>query len=536
MCQGQRLPAWGAECVRHLLASSQAEPVLFIKDVSEPRAPVWSAQEVLYRFYAEHWVRRRSRALQMVELADELAQIEQLEWDGHGASESFSAEEVIRIRSCGLDFILCFGARSLRGEVLRIPRFGVWSYRHGRGTAPCFWEVFAGEPKTRAVLQKLSTGAEADLDLRQGYFGTCRASWVNNIDRAFLGSADWCARACAEISASEREPLRHQPSSGQGWVDRSPNNGELLRFLLRSGSHMFAKLWELLFHVEVWNVGFSANSVEEIVRDAAVDAETVTWCRPHKSGNFIADPFVFTDQGEHHVLVEDYDRGKGRICTLVKPQAAQQLDFTVGFEESYHMSYPCIFCEDGVTYCIPETYQWGRVGLYKRVNDSWELVRTILEGQPVVDPTLFKYGELYWLLFTLQNDGAWGNLKLYAYHAESLHGEWRAHCLNPVKCDIGSSRPAGSPVWVDGQLYRPSQDCSVTYGGAVVMNRIVKLSPTEFEEVEAARIKPMKDGPYPDGLHTINPMGTETVIDSKTFLFSPLAWRQNWGRLHEVFR
>ncbi len=35
---------------------------------------------------------------------------------------------------------------------------------------------------------------------------------------------------------------------------------------------------------------------------------------------------------------------------------------------------------------------------------------------------------------------------------------------------------------LDGALYRPAQDCSVTYGGAVVINRIDRLTPEEFSE------------------------------------------------------
>jgi hypothetical protein len=291
-----------------------------------------------------------------------------------------------------------------------------------------------------------------------------------------------------------------------------------------------------LFHVEVWNVGFVTKSVAQILTDPALHAEAVTWCKPHKARHFIADPFVYTEGGEQHVLVEDYDQGKGRICRLVKPQAAEKLELAVEFEHPYHLSYPCTFSENGRIFCVPETYQWGRVGLHEVVNGRWQLVRTMLEGQPVVDPTLFKHGGLFWLLFTRQDDGAWGNLRLHAYHAESLHGEWRPHVLNPIKTDIGSCRPAGSVILLDGILYRPSQDCSETYGGAVVINRILKLSPTEFEEVEAARIEPIKAGPYPAGLHTINAMGSQSVIDSKKFSFDPFAWRQNWGRMHEVFR
>jgi hypothetical protein len=297
------------------------------------------------------------------------------------------------------------------------------------------------------------------------------------------------------------------------------------------------KVWELMFHMEVWNVGFTRQSVAQILESARVDPAGVTWCKPHASGHFIADPFAYQKDGVEHVLVEDYPQGgRGRICELVQPGTEKHVELAADLEEPHHLSYPFIFVENGETYCVPEAYQSGRVDLYRRVNGAWRLEHNLIQGQPIVDPTLFKHEGLYWILCTLQNDGAWGNLKLHAYYSERLDSGWKPHPLNPVKCDIGSSRPAGAPLVKDGKLYRPSQDCSETYGGAVVINHVAKLSPTEFEEIEVARIEPLAQGPYPDGLHTVNPMAQGAVIDSKRFSFDPLAWRKNWGRRHEVFR
>ena len=74
----------------------------------------------------------------------------------------------------------------------------------------------------------------------------------------------------------------------------------------------------------------------------------------------------------------------------------------------------------------------------------------MIDGLPIVDPTLFKHEGRYWLLFTLQDDGAWGNQKLYAYHAPALDAPWVPHALNPVKCDIGATRPAGNVLSAAG--------------------------------------------------------------------------------------
>jgi hypothetical protein len=314
------------------------------------------------------------------------------------------------------------------------------------------------------------------------------------------------------------------------------------------GGHIARKLGQLLFHADVWNVGVTAgeHGVERILRDGALDAHAITWCPPHARGRFIADPFAFTDDGgQPHLLVEDYDHsGKGRICQLRPPPAGgARLELTAALETEHHLSYPCVFAQSddddddgGTLYCVPESYQANGALLYRRDDGgAWQFVRRLLDGLPVVDPTLFRHDGRYWLLFTLQDDGAYGNLKLHGYHAGSLDGAWQPHALNPLKCDITSARPAGAPFVAGGQLHRPSMDCAATYGAAVVINRVDRLSPTEFEETAVARIAPAPDGPYPAGLHTLNRMGSAAVVDGKRLVFDPFAWRHNWRRLHEVF-
>jgi hypothetical protein len=226
--------------------------------------------------------------------------------------------------------------------------------------------------------------------------------------------------------------------------------------------------------------------------------------------------------------VEDFDyKHGGKISELILPDALQEYNLKPVLQRAHHMSYPYIFSENGTIYCIPETHETRNVCLYKKVDETWEYTRTLIEDLPIVDPVLFRYHDLYWIFCTHQNDGFYGNLKLYAYYAENLESTWQPHPLNPLKCDVSSSRSAGNPIMIGGKLYRPSQDCSETYGGAVVMNEILTLSPTEFNEVPVAHIKPRQSSLYPHGLHTLNALENATIVDSKRVAFDLLGWRKN---------
>ena len=130
-----------------------------------------------------------------------------------------------------------------------------------------------------------------------------------------------------------------------------------------------------------------------------------------------------------------------------------------------------------------------------------------------------------WWLFCSE-----GSLKLMAYHAQAPDGPWRPHWLNPLKIDVTSSRPAGPLFERDGMLLRPAQDCSGTYGAAVVLHRIVELTPDRFEEVRLGRIGREIDGPYPHGFQTLNALGERCMVDGKRTVFDP-TWILR-GRAH----
>jgi len=87
--------------------------------------------------------------------------------------------------------------------------------------------------------------------------------------------------------------------------------------------------------------------------------------------------------------------------------------------------------------------------------------------------------------------------------------------MNPVKTDVRSSRPAGVPFWHHGELFRPAQDCSQTYGGQIAINKIRVLTPTEFREEVVKVVTPPAEGPYQMGVHTLSAVGDFTVIDGK---------------------
>jgi hypothetical protein len=538
MCYGYHFPAWEAECIKNLIASGYAEPVLLIRDRAKPQKEPWRKKffrrDLLADRFDAWWLRKRAQALKQTDMTVYLQNLDVLDCDvvlKGRFSQYFTDEDVATIKRYQLDFILRFGFNIIRGEILQAARYGVWSYHHDdehryRGGPPCFWEMLHGDPRTGAILQRLTDRLDGGIILHRGYFKTSPVSYVKNLDRAYLGTTDWCARVCAEIVLGQTDKFHLPPSTSQAPIYRFPSNGMFLYFLLKVSCALLKRLWRLTFYIDVWNVGITENRLEEIVDNGYV--EHIQWAKQDQPKHYTADPFAYRKNGKYHALVEDFDYASGgKICEVVFPDALEAYNFKTVFHNAYHMSYPYLFSENGDLYCLPETHENNKVCLYKNVGSTWTYVRTLIDGLPIVDPVLFKYRDLYWLFFTLQDDGFYGNLKLHAAYAERLDATWQLHPLNPLKCDVSASRSAGNPVVIRGKLYRPSQDCSETYGGAVVVNEILALSPTTFEEVAVAHIKPRPTSPYPHGLHTLSALEQVTFVDSKRVVFDLWAWRKN---------
>lgn len=266
---------------------------------------------------------------------------------------------------------------------------------------------------------------------------------------------------------------------------------------------------------DVWCVGVVAKPGHAFLTDPTPGP--VRWIELFPSLGYYADPFPLLDEGRLKLLVEGYDHVDRRgYIALLDPDgppesAARRLNIPV----PGHLSYPYLIEEDGQVFCVPESHQARRVVLLRATAfpTGWTVDRVLLDGLAGVDCTPVRH-EGRWWLFCADNDRRDQEL-LFLFMADALRGPWRPHPRNPVKTTRRSTRPAGRPFVHEGVLYRPAQDCTATYGGAVVLNRVLELTPERFAEEEAVRIAPDPASPYPDGLHHFVPFGELTVIDAK---------------------
>ena len=279
---------------------------------------------------------------------------------------------------------------------------------------------------------------------------------------------------------------------------------------------------------EMYGVAILDRRPEEFLLDQCCPA--AQWVQIPPSQGFIADPFFWPGQ-PGVLLCETYlhRTGLGELTALSidagRIVGSEPLPLGVGG----HLSYPSTWAEGERVFCLPEMAASRRQVLYElKRGMAPEPLCVVGEDIGMADPTLMKVDGLYWIAYTDTNIGTYDNLCLL--HAPRLEGPWSPHAGNPVKIDARSSRPGGTPFRVGAELYRPAQDCSREYGGALTINHVVSCTPDAYREEPVATLRPDPDGAFPDGLHTLSFGNGLAVIDGKRNSFNPAILTHKLGR------
>jgi hypothetical protein len=250
MCRGLSFPEWQARCLQRLLAMGTVEPALLIIDgrTMPLPSPAWKKLARLLRLkinlfslYNSYRVPRSSLAARPVNISAVFADVPRITCEvlrKGKFSEYFQEEDLARIRTFDLDFILRFGFGIIRGEILKVPRYGVWSFHHGdeqkyRGAPPCFWEINDAQPETGVMLQRLTDRLDGGIVLKKGWFRTIHHSYPSNRDCAHFLGVPFPAEACEDILAGRADYFHNPPVTTNAPVYLLPDNRQMIVFGLK---------------------------------------------------------------------------------------------------------------------------------------------------------------------------------------------------------------------------------------------------------------------------------------------------------------
>lgn len=237
---------------------------------------------------------------------------------------------------------------------------------------------------------------------------------------------------------------------------------------------------------------------------------------PDDRQRYYADPFLFSHRGKTHLFCEEYPLATRRGVVSVAEVTA---DGSIGsfrpvIERPYHVSYPFVFAHDGDVWMMPETCESGALELYRadRFPERWVLDRILIDNVRACDATIVKVDGQYLMILTATRWQGSTSDKQRVFCASSPLGPWTEHAAGLLRLDSRCARPAGAALRVGERLYRPAQDCSTRYGGAITLLEVQELSAAVCREVPVARVS-VKGSDELVGTHTYSSTSSLEAVD-----------------------
>lgn len=431
-------------------------------------------------------------------------------------------------RLAEFDFVINLSRLPIPQGWGKLARHGVWEYRFGDGTFDGknfgLPEVWRGRGTQRVYLARAGSPDVDGLVFRRGIFRVVAHSLRQHRASVISQCASWAGLLAEEIARENSTPIvdRFVPAPHLRFKKMRQLAflaGILLLLPIRKLTNVAAKI-RRVFLYQQWNVGLLRQSNLAQVRDGA--RASVDWLLKPKWPLCYADPFLTFYSGAPHIFVERYDfkAAKGSISAIPIEADNPEASEIIAMDFPFHSSYPCLVEDGSRLYCVPETIDAEQISIYRceKFPRIWNKVAIVANGARYSDPTLFRHEGRWWVFSTLFDDASEGNSLLHAWYSDDIRGPWTAHLRNPIKCDVGGARSAGTVYSAGGESFRPTQDCTRAYGGSIVIQRIIELTPSTFSEEPFRRILPTAE--YPDGAHHVAKLGDVVLIDGRRDLYS----------------
>lgn len=256
-----------------------------------------------------------------------------------------------------------------------------------------------------------------------------------------------------------------------------------------------------------WTLGF----FEENISNVNIDTNhKVHWMRNPYKDRWFADPFILdvTDKEIIVIVEEFYDPiNRGRISKLIVDRQSYQLkQVDVILELPTHLSFPAIIRSNNKVYIYPENSSGRGLDVYEYDIQANRCVKLRnITKMPLTDAVITNvFGKEY--IFSTHLPRQNGNI-LCAYELQSDG----CKLVKEISFPNNVARNAGDWFQVNNKVYRPAQDCTERYGGAVIIQEVKKNNDKFiFENIKKLDYT---FGTYNLGCHTYNHYKGLSVID-----------------------
>lgn len=264
----------------------------------------------------------------------------------------------------------------------------------------------------------------------------------------------------------------------------------------------------------LWNLGF----VEEGLENALTTQQlNIHWAKKRIKDRWFADPYILdVTESEIVVLAEEYcyNVRRGRLARVVYDRHTyEEKHFSIILDLDTHLSFPFILRQNGKVYILPENSASGSSTIYE-YDDSRETLTPICQvaDLPLTDATLFEMNGQRFLWSTMLPEPNGNVLSIYEFDNTSLI---IGRQVATIAFDHNTARNAGEYFFVNGQIFRPAQDCTACYGNGVVLQRVECVDGQwRFTDVNSFYPQSYR---LNQGLHTFNHYKGLIVVDGRGY-------------------
>ena len=422
------------------------------------------------------------------------------------------------------DLLINFSQNRLNHSITLLSRYGVWTLEHtdsipsGSTCLPGFWESIEEFPTTSCEVRAYESNGQMPLVLSTIWTSTVTSSVEDNRRSIALHAVPLIPRLI-ELLHKEGDQLFYSTVRDRNVhpvvYSARPTSllsiATLVTLICRRLNRRLTKVVESIFWHNQWSIFISRNCGSDI----ALGKFTRT--TPPRD-RFWADPYLLKVGDKTFVFFEEMLRssGVGRIAVGEVSVDNTVINVRVALAAGHHLSHPFVIEHDGEIYMIPESRATGRISLYRNVSipDRWEKVCDLMTGVDASDVTLQFHNGLWWLFVNIADTrGASTSVELFLFFSPVFpSNSWTPHPLNPVVSDVRRARSAGKLFTSNARLYRPSQDCSLTYGWRFSINHVEQLDTEHYKECPVALAEP-KWAADIVRTHTFNQVGEIQVVD-----------------------
>jgi hypothetical protein len=518
-----KVPNWTHQLIKSVIETpfTTLVAVFILKPRKLPGTGLGGFIKQKWDRYDGRKLRPKAAALKRLDTLDHSAEISQVSIDLNNDCFQFEAEDLNKTESYQLDVVLNLNQWWPKGDLLALPRNGVWHF-------------FFGDYQKRRYSMPY---ASHEFLTRQGYMGTCLLKLskesldhqvlfksFSHVDQTSLNRtlqfSQWkcisfAMRKLKQLSQLGSAIFEERTIQDNRLIfgDLPPVTNGTLGLTLTQLKRTLHKKLRAKFITEDWILSFSQ------APEPTTDFSKYRKIIPPKD-RFWADPFLLFRNGKHYVFLEEVikKKRKGHISVLEIDDKGNYSQPVKILSKPYHLSYPYLIEWEDELYMIPESSGNKTIDVYKCVEfpHRWEFHKTIMEGVEAVDATLFYYDTKWWLFANIKERPGypnWDELFLF-YSDEPFSTSWVSHPANPIISDVRSARPAGKIFRWGQKIYRPSQNCAHRYGYGMKFNQIVTLTETSYREIEVSSVDPLWD-PQIKAIHTFNFEAGLSIIDAK---------------------